>query len=222
MRSSRIRLNYYLAMTLAVGVAFGLAQGVFAQDEPLEFTQSGDAIPGGSVMVTVATTDGSTISSVAWSQTYGAPAALSGATTATVTAMLGAESAYRAQLIEVLEEPPIGPDELPPNVPPPAEEFFGGLQNRWQVVGASPFSLEEGGLVELHVMVTTTSGSYEADYAVPTTLRWKVSTGLSNIPTNIPVLLHGKTQASYDWALTAPGGSSAALVDATSQSPDFT
>ncbi len=137
---------------------FGLAQGVSAQEAPLEFTQTGDAIPGGTVMVTVATTDGSTISSVAWSQTYGVEAALSGANTAMVTAMLGAESEYKDHLIHVLEEPPIGPDQLPPNVPPPSEEFYGGLQNRFVVVGASPFALEEGGLVELHVMVTTDIG----------------------------------------------------------------
>ena len=222
MRSSRVRLNCYLATTIAVAAVFGLVQGVSAQDAPLEFTQTGDAIPGGTVMVTVATTDGSTISSVAWSQTYGVDAALSGADTSMVTAMLGAEDDYRAHLIHVLEEPPIGTDQLPPNVPPPSDEFYGGLQNRWQVVGVNPFSLEEGALVELHVMVTTDSGSYEAEYAVHTTLRWKVSSGLSNIPTNIPVLLHGKEQASYDWALTAPGGSSAALTDATGQSPDFT
>jgi hypothetical protein len=209
-------------MTLALAAVFGLVQGVSAQGAPLAFTQTGDAIPGGSVMVAVATTDGSAIQSVAWSQTYGVDAVLSGANTSTVTAMLGAESAYRAHLIDVLAESPIPEDELPPNYPPQVGEFHGGIQNRWQVVGASPFALEEGGLVELHAMVTTDSGSYEADYAVHTTLRWKVSTGLSNIPTNVPVLLHGKEQASYDWALTAPGGSSAALIDATGQSPDFT
>ena len=136
--------------------------------------------------------------------------------------MLGAESEYKAHLIHVLEEPPIGPDQLPPNVPPPSEEFFGGLQNRFVVVGANPFALEEGGLVELHVMVTTDSGTYEAEYAIHTALRWKVTTGISNVPINVPVLLHGKEQAAYDWALTAPGGSAAALMDATGQNPEFT
>jgi len=221
MRSSRSCLNYYLVMTLAVGAVFGLAQGVFAQ-APLEFAMSGDAVPGGTVMVTVTTTDGSTISSVAWSQSYGVDAVLSGADTATLTATLGAENAYRGQLIEVLEEAPIGPEQLPPNVPPPGEGFFGGLQNRWQVVGVNPFALEEGGLVSFDVMVTTGSGTYEVEYDLHTTLKWKVSTGLSNIPIGIPVLLHGKQQASYDWALTPPGGSSATLMDATGQSPDFT
>ncbi len=175
MSCSRINLNCYMLATIAVVAVFGLAQGVSAQGAPLEFTQTGDAVPGGTVMVAVATNDGSAIQSVAWSQTYGVDAVLSGADTSTVTAMLGDESAYKAHLFDVLEEPPIGPDQLPPNVPPPSEEFFGGLQNRFVVVGANPFALEEGGLVELHVMVTTDSGSYEAEYAVHTALRWKVT-----------------------------------------------
>jgi Cytochrome c554 and c-prime len=207
---------------VAVAAVFGLVGGVSAQEAPLEFTQTGDAVPGGSVMVSVATTDGSTISSVAWSQTYGVDATLSGADTAMVTAMLGAESDYKDHLIHVLEEPPIGPDQLPPNVPPPSEEFYGGLQNRFVVVGASPFALEEGGLVELHVMVTTDSGSYETEYAIHTTLRWKVTAGISNVPIGVPVLMHGKEQASYDWAMTTPGGSASALMDAMGQNPEFT
>ena len=222
MSVSKHRLNCYLMTTMAAVAVIGLAQGVAAQGAPLEFTQSGDAVPGGSVMVTVATTDGSSISSVAWSQTYGVEAMLSGADTATVTAMLGAEDAYKAHLFDVLEEPPIGPDQLPPNVPPPSDEFYGGLQNRFVVVGANPFALEEGALVELHVTVTTDSGSYEAEYAVHTALRWKVTAGISNVPIGVPVLLHGKEQAAYDWSLTAPGGSSAALMDATGQNPEFT
>ena len=102
MSVSKHRLNCYLMTTMAAVAVIGLAQGVAAQGAPLEFTQSGDAVPGGSVMVTVATTDGSSISSVAWSQTYGVEAMLSGADTATVTAMLGAEDAYKAHLFDVL------------------------------------------------------------------------------------------------------------------------
>ena len=37
----------------------------------------------------------------------------------------------------------------------------------------------------------------------------------------MPVLLHGKTQDSYDWTLGRPAGSSATLTDATTQSPYF-
>jgi len=222
MRSSKIRLNYYLATTMVVAAVFGLVQGVSAQGAPLEFTETGDAIPGGTVMVSVATTDGSTITAVSWSQVHGVAATLSGADTATVSAMLGAESAYKAELVHILEEPPIGPDQLPPNVPPPSDEFYGGLQNRWQVVGANPFALERAGEVELHVMVTTDSGSYETEYAIHTTLRWRVTAGISNVPIDVPVLLHGKEQGSYDWSLTTPGSSGANLMDELGQNPEFT
>jgi mono/diheme cytochrome c family protein len=42
------------------------------------------------------------------------------------------------------------------------------------------------------------------------------------VATGIPVLLHGKDQALYNWTLTPPGGSGATLMDATSQNPEFT
>ncbi|MGD8440709.1 MAG: multiheme c-type cytochrome [Holophagae bacterium] len=207
--------------TLIAGAAMLSAQGAWAQ-VPLEFNESGDALPGGSVMVTVSTTDGSTIQSVSWTQTAGVDAVLSGADTATVTAVLGAEADYKAQLFHVLEEPPIGPDQLPPNVPPPSDEFYGGQQNRWEVVGANPFALEEAAAIELDVMVTTDSGSYETEYAIHTSLRWKVTSGVSNVAIGIPVLIHGKDQGSYDWALAAPGGSSASLMDGAGRYPEFT
>jgi hypothetical protein len=222
MTNSTVRLDSVIVAVLAVGAAFFLVNGVSAQDVPLEFTETGDAMPGASVMVTVATTDGSSIQSVTWTQVEGVEAMLSGADTATVTAMLGDTSAYKTELFHVLEEPPIGPDQLPPNLPPPGEEFYGGQQNRWEVVGIYPFALEVAGEVELHVSVTTDSGSYETEYAVHTAMPWKVTTGVSNVPTNVPVLLHGKEQGSYDWALSAPGGSSAALMDATGRYPEFT
>ena len=42
------------------------------------------------------------------------------------------------------------------------------------------------------------------------------------MPINVPVLLGGKIQDAYSWALTAPGGSKAALNDASSRNPSFT
>jgi hypothetical protein len=200
----------------------GLNQGAAAEEAPLEFTMTGDAVPGGTVMVEVATTDGSTIQGVMWSQAEGVEATLSGTDTATVTAVLGAEADYKAGLFQVLDEPPIGPDQLPPNVPPPGDDFYGGQQDRWEVVGVNPYALELAGEVKLLVSVTTDSGSYEAHYAVHTMMRWKVTSGVSNVPINVPVLLHGKDQGSYDWALAAPGGSSAALMDASGRYPEFT
>jgi hypothetical protein len=71
------------------------------------------------------------------------------------------------------------------------------------------------------VTVTTTSGSYSDEVEVHTGLEWKVSTGLENVPLARPVLLHGADQAAYDWTLVAPASSSAALVDPTTQNPDF-
>ncbi len=208
---------------MVVLMALCVATVGFAQeDPPLEFTESGDAVPGGSVMVTVATTDGSTIQSVNWMQAGGVDATLSGTDTSTVTVGLGMEAAYKDYLIHVLEEPPIGVDQLPPNVPPPDGEFFGGLQNRFEVVAINPFSLEHAALVALDVQVTTSSGTYEAEAEVHTMLPWQVASGIMNVPTTLPVLLQGKEQASYDWTLTPPAGSSAALMDATGQYPEFT
>ncbi len=204
---------------IALGVAtVGLAQ----EAPPLEFSESGDAVPGGSVMVTVATTDGSTIQSVSWEQVSGVEATLSGADSATVTVGLGSEAAYKDYLIHVLEEPPIGEEQLPPNVPPPEGEFHGGLQNRFEIAGVNPFSLEHASMTVLDVQVMTSSGSYETEVEIVATLPWQVASGISNVPVGLPVLLQGKDQASYDWMLTLPGGSNAALMDASGRNPEFT
>ncbi len=207
-----------------VVLAMAMAVTGFAQDAPpLEFEETGDATPGGAVSVTVTTTDGSTIQSVSWMQAGGVEASLSGATTATVTVNLGDEAEYKDYLVHVLEEPPITEDQLPPNVPPPPEgEFYGGLQNRWEIVAVNPFSLEHASAVVLDLMVTTSSGTYETEYDVVTALPWQVASGISNVPVGLPVLLNGKEQTSYDWMLTLPGGSTATLMDATGQYPEFT
>jgi len=186
---------------------------------------TGTPVPGGSVTASamVEITDGSTLQSYAWSQTGGVPAMLAGANTQNATVMLGQLATYKDHLFEILAEPPIGPDDLPPNVPPPDGEFPGGLQNRFQVVGLNPFTLEETGLVSVEVQVITTSGTYTGTGAIHTTLPWKVTTGLRNVPVGIPVVLQGKDQATYDWALTSkPGGSGATLMDPATRNPVFT
>ena len=203
-------------------LAMAMAVTGFAQEVPLEFEESGDGAPGGAVSVTVSTTDGSTIQSVSWEQVAGVDASLSGADTATVTVNFSGEADYKDYLIHVLEEPPIGEDQLPPNVPPPSEEFYGGLQNRWEIVAVNPFAYEHASAVVLDVMVTTSSGTYETEHEVFASLPWQVSSGISNVPVGLTVLLNGKEQASYDWALTLPGGSSATLMDPTGQYPEFT
>lgn len=207
-----------------VAVAIALVAATAPAQVTVSFTVTGDAVPGGTVQVTANVTinDGSTVQSYAWEQVGGAEAMLSGTGSQTVTAALATEDEYKAYLIHVLEEPPITEDQLPPNVPPPEGEFVGGLQDRFQVVGINPFSLEHAQAVELEVTVTTTSGTYHADAEIVTALPWKVSTGLLNVPIGSRVLLHGKDQSSYSWSLSAPGGSHAVLMDPSSQNPEFT
>ena len=224
MSNMRRSTSHQLWLPLAALLALSLAAfipAVHAQDAPLDFEESGDAYPDGTVMVTVVTTDDSTIDSVTWTQTYGVEAALSGADTATVTAVLGSESAYKGMLFHVLEEPPITEEQLPPNVPVPEGEFLGGLQNRFEVVGINPFALEETAWSRSsrrgHQL-----GLLPGDRRIHTHLPWKLATGIRNVPIGIPVLLHGKTQDTYDWALTAAAGSTATLMDATGQNPEFT
>jgi hypothetical protein len=194
--------------------------------EPVVVTVAveGDAVPGGTVTATasVEVLDGSNVQSYAWSQAQSVEVDIAGATTNTATVTLPAIGVFKDELITVLAEPPIGEEELPPNVPLPEGEFPGGLQDRFEVVGLNPFSLEEAALVGLEVAVTTSSGTYTADGEIHAELPWKPTLGIRNVPVGIPVLLQGKDQDTYDWALNGPAGSSAALVDATTQNPYFT
>jgi hypothetical protein len=150
------------------------------------------------------------------------PVTTGGAATETLSVTFPATGVYKQALFQILAEPPIGEDELPPNVPVPEGDFPGGLQNRFQVVGLNPFSLEEAGRTLLTVNVVTTSGTYTEELDVHPSLPWKVSTGIRNVPIGLAVLLHGKTQNSYDWSLGVPTGSTASLTDAAGQNPYFT
>jgi len=80
-----------------------------------------------------------------------------------------------------------------------------------EIVGINPFALEHASLVVLDAGVATSSGSYEVEVEIVTTLPWPVASGVRNVPLGLRVLLHGKDQASYDWTLTAAGGSGATL-----------
>ena len=213
-----------LAVLLAAGLVWCVPAGQ-AQTVSVSVEVTGNAVPGASLTATatVTTTDGSTLQSISWTQTGGAAASISPADMNPTTVTLGAESLYKDVLFHVLSEPPIGEDQLPPNVPLPPEPFPGGLQNRFQVVGLNPFALEEAGKVILKVEVTTTSGaSGEAEAEIHTALPWKPKSDIRTVATGIPVLLHGKDQALYNWTLTPPGGSVATLMDAAAQNPEFT
>lgn len=200
------------------------ALGAFAQTSPVSvsFSVTGDPAPGATVTVTatVTTNDGSTVQGVSWSQTGGVEAALTGTSTNTITVALPGRKAFKDELIHVLETPPHA--ELPGEHPTPSP-YYGGLQSdRFGVAGASHLSIEEAGEIGLNLAVTTSSGTYNVGTAVHASLPWKNSPGIRNVPVNVPVLIHGKEQASYDWTLNKPSGSSATLNDATTQSPDFT
>lgn len=191
----------------------------------VEIVTSGDDGPGemAEAMAQVFVLDGSSILQYDWMQTAGAPVGLTGGDTDTVMIDLASRADYKAMLIDVLSEPPIGPEQLPENVPLPPGEFPGGLQDRFEVVAVDPFALERSGLVGLSVDVTTTSGSYGAEEEIHSHLPWRVATGLRNVPIDAPVLLQGKEQASYDWVMTQkPAASVAVLIDAMTRTPDFT
>jgi hypothetical protein len=177
-----------------------------------------DAFPVGTFEIL----DGSTVQSILWEPSNSVAVTITGEDTLTPTVTLPGLDAYKDELFRVLEEPPITEDELPPNVELPEGGFVGGLQDRFQVVGVDPFALEEAGLVALKLTVTTDSGSYSDEVEIHTALPWKPATGIENVPVGIPVLLHGKGQAAYDWDLTPPGASSTTLDDGTIQNPSFT
>jgi hypothetical protein len=215
---------------LAVAVLALIAPASWAQDVSVAVQVSGTARPGATLNVAALVTinDGSVFQSIAWSQTAGATASISSPNASPTDVTLAAESVYKDQLIHVLKEPPITEAQLPPNVPVPEGEFVGGLQNRFQIVPANPFALEETGLVILKAEVTTTSGTYEGEAEIETEIPWKVKSEVRNVAIGIPVLLEGKDKEQddltpYDWALyRRPWGSTASLTDATSQYPEFT
>jgi len=225
MRNAVHQLNKGLLVAAIVCGLLTFAATAAVAANPVDVTVAVSGTPAFGATVTAKATitinDASTLQSILWKQTGGATAVLSGTTTDTVTAVLAGRGAYRAALIHTLSEPPITAAQLPPNVPVPPEEFPGGLQNRFGVVGVNPFALEEAGAVTLTVDVKTSSGTYQGTGVIATPLPWTTSIGTRNVPVAIPVIVHGKTQASYNWALTVPAGSSATLTDATSQSPEF-
>ncbi|MFN2443141.1 MAG: cytochrome c3 family protein, partial [Thermoanaerobaculia bacterium] len=210
------------AIVFAIVLA-GLAPMALAADPPvgITFTVSGDPVPGATVTAkaTVTINDGSTLQSIKWTQTGGASAVLSNTTTDTVTVVMPSRKVLRDRLIHVLEEAPLPADQIPPK----AGEYHGGLQDRFTVVSASPLALEHTGAIELEAEVVTSSGTYHAEAAIHGTLPWPhTMIGTRNVPVMVPVILQGKDQATWNWTLIKPAGSSAVLLDSTSRNPEFT
>ena len=185
---------------------------------------AGDAAPNAVVAVMGSWTimDGSDFVGSEWTQSEGAAATIGEPTAPTTDVALPPAGDFKAELIHLLKEPPVGADELPPNVEVPPGEFVGGLQDRFQVVGINHLALERAGHVALHFAVTTTSGTYSADLDVHAALDWRVNPGIRNVPVDIPVILYGKDQAAWDWMFTGvPPGSMAMLMDSATQTPEF-
>jgi hypothetical protein len=213
-----------ILLAVALGAAAFTAQ---AQAPPVAVSVNvtGNTVPESTVTAkaTVTINDGSTLQSIAWTQVGGVPATLNGANTATASVLLGPRWMYRFKLFDTLTEPPVTAAQLPPNVPLPPGEFPGGLPKRFGVAGVNHFALEEAGLVTLQVAVTTTSGTYTQQVQIHTALPWRPFTGIRNVPIGAPLLLHGKDQDSYDWALTAvPAGSNAVMMGGDTIAPEFT
>lgn len=198
------------------------------QNVALSITVDGDAAPGATVSasVDVQILDGTTtVTGYSWSQSNSVEVTLSGATSATPTITLPSVATYKDELITFMMEPPVSQDQLPDNVVIPETEegeFPGGLADRFDIVGVNPFAIEKAGLVTLEVEVVTSSGTYTAETEIHAHLPWYPSLGIRNVPLGEPVLFHGKEQASYDWDLDAPSGSSATLTDAGTRNPYFT
>lgn len=193
----------------------------------LSTSYTGDSAVGGSgtASVDIQAAAGVTVTGIQWTQVFGTPVTLGNATTADATVGLGDLAEYKDELILVLSEPPIGEDQLPPNVPLPEGEFPGGLQDRTQVVGISPFALEETGLVRLEVEVTTSAGVFTDELEIHSSLPWSISPGLRNVPIGKPVVVRSREtgSGSYTWSFArTPVGSTATLNDANTRTPYFT
>lgn len=209
----------FLLAALVVSIALHASA---ASPPTVAVAVTGSPLPGSVVTAkaTITTTDGSAVTGIRWKQTGGPVATVLNDLTDMVTITLPSRGDFRQHLIEVLEEPPISETSYPSFVP--VREFMGGLQNRFTVVGISPHALTDAAALRFDIEIVTTSGTYHSSQTVAATLPWRTAIGVNNVPTGVPVLVHGKEQPSYNWTLAAPEGSSAKLVDPTSQDPEFT
>lgn len=229
--------------TSAVSILAGSTTSTSTELEPVapvvvEASLSGDMKPGATITasVDVDVLDGSTLESVTWTQQNSVDVTIETPDAETTDVTLPNASVYKAELIHVLREPPITPEQLPETINFPDVEFVGGLQNRFQVVGVNPFALEEAGAVTLVATVVTSSGTYTSELDVHAELPFRVATGLHAVPIAAPVILHGRDHVdedgdgvnddtglptTYDWALDAPAGSGSTLIGAATQNPHF-
>src|SRR5450631_1837355 len=218
MKSARV-------LGIAAIMLFVFAAFAAGATPPVSVTVSvtGTPTPGATVTAKAVVTinDGSTLQSIKWTQTGGVSAALSNTATDTVTVVLPDRKALKKALLTAIEEQPIADANLPSNIPSPSG-YQAQLQSRFGVIGIVPEALAEAGGVSLDVAVTTSSGTVHTASSIAGTLPWTTTIGVRNVPIHLPVLLHGKDQATYNWTLATPAGSTAILADATTQNPEFT
>ena len=144
--------------------------------------------------------DGSTVTGYEWAQTAGIQAQIDDTKSASINVRLAKSNAYKFELTQGIED----------------------IQ-RVKGVGINPHALSAAQTTTFKVTVTTSSGKYSATVNVTATLPYDISTGLQDVAKGTSVMVQGKTQDKYDWALTAaPADSKAILTDATTRYPIFT
>ncbi|MBP1688786.1 MAG: hypothetical protein H6Q33_4929, partial [Deltaproteobacteria bacterium] len=173
---------------------------------------TGTAAPGQTVAVSVTVTpmDGSTPGAVTWTQKNGVPVTPTGGPS-TIQVALPNVTAFKDEFLTLLAEK----TDLDGNE-------RSAILNRTMVMGIAPLDLEEASTVTLTASVPSGGKTYTQDVPIVVTLPFVWSTGLRTQAVGLPVLLHTKTGASYNWTLTAPSGSQASVQDATTQNPYFT
>ncbi len=159
------------------------------------------AQPGASVSLKadVKINNGSSIQSYQWTQVSGVKATLENAGTDTAKVTLSSAAAYKDQLMASME-----------------------IMDRVMVQPINPHALIAAETATFKVTVTTSSGTYSGNVNVTANLPYIISTGLSNVAKGEPVLLSGKVQAAYEWAIAGPTGSTATIRENMSRNPSFT
>lgn len=219
--------HHHPQFVLTVGIAIliaGVAGFAIAASPPVTVTTTvtGDPVPGATVTAkaNITINDGSSLLSVKWTQVGGVAATFTETSSGAVTIALPSRKVFREELMTVLEEQPITDAQLPANVP--KGEYAGGLQDRFVVAGVSPHALADAAAIKFDIAVTTSSGTYHTAASVAGNMPWETSISTRNVPILLPVLLQSKKQATYNWSLTVPPGSTATLLDPTTRNPEFT
>jgi hypothetical protein len=161
---------------------------------------------------------GETAQSFVWVRTNGETATVSSPTSSLTLITLPTVANYKAELVRHVKGLEIR--DLAGTI------ITGG--NRTQIVPVNPLNLDEASSATFKLRVATTSGKFyfglvtvadkEGQAAVEGFAA--VGTGIRNVPVGVPVLIHTKTQASYNWTVAGPLGA-VTVADATTQMPSF-